>query len=178
MEYEKMSREELISTNKRLYARIKDMKHKSNENVKRNKILEKSSIKYKDIIFKPRKTNIVKIVEKIVSEYKIQKGDLFGYQTIAPGITWKLWFSLLDYSNEFGKKAVFFIVIKNKCYRMSFVSISNQEYEGLENKIMPSYVFVLGTVRHDFEIKAGLKVTDIPISSNGYGICYYNFSKE
>ena len=50
MEYENMSREELISTNKRLYARIKDMKHKSNENDKRNKILEKSSIKYRDII--------------------------------------------------------------------------------------------------------------------------------
>jgi len=153
----------------------KDIYNILHENDKRNKILEKSSIKYKDIIFKPRKTNIVKLVEKIVSEYKIQKGDLFGYQTIAPGITWKSWFSLLDYNNEFSRNSVFFIVIKNKYYIMSFVSISDQEYEGLDNKIMPSYVFVLGTVRHDFEIKAGLKVTDIPLSSNGYGICYYNY---
>ena len=63
IDYSKMSRDELISTNKKLYARIKNMKQKKEENQKRNEILSGNScsINCNGLIFRPRKTNIVRL---------------------------------------------------------------------------------------------------------------------
>lgn len=183
IDYSKMSRDDLISTNKKLYARIKNMKQKKEENQKRNEILSghSYSINCNGLIFRPRKTNIVRLVEKIVTESKIESGDLYGYRIIVPGITWKAWASAYDYDFNWNYRNVnpYYVVIKNKCYSLTLVSTTEeQSYEGLGNKKLPSYTFVLGVVRSDFEIRPGMKVDCIPLSATGYGICYFKGEKN
>ena len=178
MDFENMSRDQLISTNKKLYARIKGMETKKQEEEKRNKILSNKScsINCDGIIFRPRKTAIVKMVEKIVSESKLEPSDLFGYKTIVPGITWKVWASAYDYKFDWNFRNVnpYYVVIKNKCYSLTLISVvEDQKYENMNGKVLPSFTFVLGSIHNEYEIKPGIKVSNIPLSANGYGICYF-----
>jgi hypothetical protein len=68
----------------------------------------------------------------------------------------------------------YYVVIKNKCYSLTLISVvEDQKYENLNGKILPSFTFVLGSIHNEYEIKPGIKVSNIPLSTNGYGICYF-----
>ena len=115
------------------------------------------------------------MVEKIILGQKIESGSIYGFRPIVPGYTWKVWVSSADHDFRWGFKDadVYYVVVKNKYYKLVLLStIGYQIYEGLNNTMLPSYTFNLSVIDGNFEIKSGIKLSQIPLSMNGYGICY------
>lgn len=180
MEFEEMSKDELILANKRLYARLKKVEQDKKETEKRDNLLEKgSTIKIKNLVFKPGKTPLLGLIEDITTERKPESGELYGFRPIIRNSLWKAWISKFEYPRyfkEFKPKSKMFVIVNKQAFEVMTFNGSEmeQKFESIGNKELPAFTFIINRVRNDTLISKDYRVSDIPLSNSGYGACYFN----
>lgn len=172
MDFDNMSKDELIKANKKLYSRLKKIKQAEKETDKRSNLITKgASIRNKGITFVPRKTLINKFVERIVGGLYVP--NIIEIKLTVDGV-WKVSLIRDEKSDRMFNKnnKTIWLVNENQPYKITILSKdSSHYYEDLE---APMISYELLIVKSDFEtpINKDYLVKDIPISSQGYGICY------